>query len=370
MDSTTTSKTTTTTPATSQPKYAYATLVTNHSYLPGALLLAHTLHKHKSLYPLILLHANFPSSDLTLLEREAQQTNTILKPTTLLNISEGFGVAERFKDTWTKLQVFDLWRDGWERVCFLDADMLIFQNMDEVMQFPLQGPESGEQGKRLAATHVCVCNLDHDDWAPADWKKENCAYTGFAHPEALAHPPVVPKTGAGKKTHTLLNGGMFLFEPSEETWNDLWKFVAEHREELRNYQFPDQDLLAEWWRDRWYAVGWKYNALKTWRYWHPDMWRDDQVSCLHYIVDKPWSKRIGADGKAGYLGKDGETHRWWWEEYEIWRGKREDRNEKGILDLMNGLVARPLGEESIEKEEISEKIDGGNEVDSQAIKVR
>ncbi|PQE22236.1 hypothetical protein CJF32_00004604 [Rutstroemia sp. NJR-2017a WRK4] len=342
---------------------------TQPSYLPGALLLAHTLHKHKSLYPLILLHANLPSSDLTILEREAQQTNIILKPTTLLNISEGFGVAERFKDTWTKLQVFDLWRDGWERVCFLDADMLIFQNMDEVMQFPLQGPEPGEQGKRLAATHVCVCNLDHDDWAPADWKKENCAYTGFAHPKALAHPPLVPKIGAGKNTHTLLNGGMFLFEPSEATWNDMWKFVAEHKAELRNYQFPDQDLLAEWWRDRWYAVGWKYNALKTWRYWHPDMWRDDQVSCLHYIVDKPWSKRIGADGKGGYLGKDGETHRWWWEEYEVWRREREDRNERGILDLMKGLVASPLGEEK-EEEEISEKIDDVNEVNSQAIEVR
>jgi inositol 3-alpha-galactosyltransferase len=274
-----------------------------------------------------------------------------------------------------------------------------------VMQFPLRGPEPGEQGKRLAATHVCVCNLDSDDWAPEDWKKENCAFAGFAHPGALEHPPVVPKTGQGKETHTLLNGGMFLFEPSEATWNDMWKFVAEHKAELRNYQFPDQDLLKEWWRDRWYAVGWKYNALKTWRYWHPDMvsaassypllyffwlstvksklltntlpqWRDDQVSCLHYIVDKPWSKRIGADGKAGYLGKDGETHRWWWDEYEVWKQERVDKKERGILDLMNGLVASPLvekskeEEESVLQEEISEKIDGVNEVDSQAIEVR
>jgi inositol 3-alpha-galactosyltransferase len=77
------------------------------------------------------------------------------------------------------------------------------------------------------------------------------------------------------------------------------------------------------------------------------------------------------------LEKDGETHRWWWEEYEIWRQEREDRKEGEILNLMNGLVASPLGEEKGEEEkdsalqeEISEKIDGVNEVDSPAIEVR
>jgi hypothetical protein len=32
---------------------------------------------------------------------------------------------------------------------------------------------------------------------------------------------------------------------------------------------------------------------------------DGEVRNLHYIVDKPWSRRIGSDGIAGHLGKDG-----------------------------------------------------------------
>ena len=47
------------------------------------------------------------------------------------------------------------------------------------------------------------------------------------------------------------------------------------------------------------------------RYIHPDMWRDEEVVCLHYIVDKPWAGRVGLDGVAGFKGKDGVTHTWY-----------------------------------------------------------
>ncbi|KAJ8064424.1 hypothetical protein OCU04_006764 [Sclerotinia nivalis] len=330
---------TATTPPNGPLKAAYATLVTSPSYLPGALLLAYTLKKHGSQYPLILMYTGLPAHYKPHLSLEAKLSNIILHETTLLNISHNSGIAARFADTWTKLQVFSLYDSGYERICFLDADMLILGSMDELLlNTPLRKPGiEGENGKLLAANHVCVCNLDQDSWAPTDWCRENCAYTTPSNTPSQ-RTQHVPRTGTGLHTHTLLNSGLFIFIPSLETWNDMWKFISTHASSLSTYQFPDQDFLTEWWRDRWVSVGWKWNALKTWRYWHPEMWRDEEVRGLHYIVDKPWRARVPASGIAGYKGNDGVTHGWLWGAYRKWERERREAGEMGILELVGGLV--------------------------------
>lgn len=64
---------------------------------------------------------------------------------------------------------------------------------------------------------------------------------------------------------------------------------------------------------------------------------------LHYIVDKPWSKRVGKDGVAGYLGRDGETHSWWWGEFGRWENEREGAGEGEVLEMMRKEVAGKEG---------------------------
>ena len=91
-------------------------------------------------------------------------------------------------------------------------------------------------------------------------------------------------------------------------------------------------------------MGWQYNALKTMRYWHENIWRDGEVRVLHYIVDKPWERRIASDGVAGHLGRDGITHGWWWDVWEEWRTKRATEEE--LLRIVDGLVARSLDAEA------------------------
>lgn len=103
---------------------------------------------------------------------------------------------------------------------------------------------------------------------------------------------------------------------------------------VKHFMFPDQDFLAEFFRGKWKAVGYQYNALKTMRYWHPEMWKGEEIRNLHYIVDKPWSERVGADGIAGYLGRDGVTHQWWWEEYESWETARDRMGETAVLEMV------------------------------------
>lgn len=189
---------------------------------------------------------------------------------------------------------------------FLDADMLVRKNMDELFDFELLGKDW------IAANHACVCNLDENRWASKDRIRENCAYRGLSPNSAPTPVPTIDDK-ARKKTHMLLNSGMFVFTPYEEQWQSMSIFLNTGAK-VKDFLFPDQDCLAEFFMGQWMGLGWQHNALKTMRYCHSYMWRDEEVRKLHYIVDKPWSKRVGEDGVAGYLGRDGVTHSWKWEE--------------------------------------------------------
>ncbi|KAF2669725.1 nucleotide-diphospho-sugar transferase, partial [Microthyrium microscopicum] len=292
---------------------AYTTLITRASYLPGVLILAHTLRKHSKL-PLIVVYTSSLSIEaLRALELESKlpSVNLILrKVNPLVPSEEGKLIAERFRDTWTKLRVFELWEsnDGksWDGICYLDADIAIYGFIDDNDQ------RLDRNRAILAATPICCCNLDGDSWAPADWTKENCPYTAAVHPSSLK---MTPSWEQGKpEPWKSLNGGVFVFQPSKTLWESMMAAFDQWGREgkLAKMKFPDQDFLSEFWRGRWKSLSWRYNALKTMRYWHPDIWRDNEIVALHYIVDKPWTARIGEDGSAGYLGRDGETHKWWW----------------------------------------------------------
>ncbi|KFA56396.1 hypothetical protein S40293_04999 [Stachybotrys chartarum IBT 40293] len=315
----------------SNKRYAYTTLITRKSYLAGVIILAHTLKQHGSRYPLIVLYTpNLEKDAVAALELEAAKSNIIPWQCEFLLPPEGVKtllIAERFKDTWTKLRIFELF--GYDAVCYLDADMAIFKNMDAVFEYETKLPADW-----LGANHACVCNLDKDSWAPEDWTAENCAYTPLRHPTALTDP--LQPSDTTPRTYRLLNGGMLLFHPSEALWESMLH-TFNTSPLLSTYQFPDQDFLADFFDRKWLAMGWQWNAIKTMRYWHPDLWRDDEVICLHYIVDKPWAKRVGSDGTAGYLGKDGVTHSWWWDAYARWEAERGQDGQPGkeILQILD-----------------------------------
>ena len=73
--------------------------------------------------------------------------------------------------------------------------------------------------------------------------------------------------------------------------------------------FFDQDLLAIVYRNKWKPLPYIYNALKPMRSCHSDLWRDEDVKVLHYILAKPWKSRTYGDDMIE------STHRLWWEFY-------------------------------------------------------
>jgi hypothetical protein len=96
-----------TSPPSSSRKCAYIVfLLSTPSYLPGILVLNHSLQKVKSAYPLIVaINPSVPPEARQALEEAGLEIRVVrpLKPSGKVTL-----IAERFADTWTKLAVFDL----------------------------------------------------------------------------------------------------------------------------------------------------------------------------------------------------------------------------------------------------------------------
>jgi inositol 3-alpha-galactosyltransferase len=101
---------------------------------------------------------------------------------------------------------------------------------------------------------------------------------------------------------------------------------------MASFSFPDQDFLTHFFKDKWRPVGWQWNAIKTMRYWHPEIWRDKEVRNCHYICAKPWNEGRAEDGD------DAETHGWWWNEWDSWRKERIKEDQEDTVRVVSEFV--------------------------------
>lgn len=140
---------------------------------------------------------------------------------------------------------------------------------------------------------------------------ENCGYTPLVHPDALSHPSAI--TDSSPRPYGLLNSGLVVLTPSPDTTKAIAHYLATSPL-VPTFSFPDQDLLAAFYKGKWKPLPWCYNALKTLRIIHKPLWRDEEIRCLHYILDdKPWRARVGEPGTGGDYE---DVNRWWWERLE------------------------------------------------------
>jgi len=213
-----------------------------------------------------------------------------------------------------------------QRIVLLDSDMVITRNMDDLLEYELPGPDW------IAACHACTCNPRKLPHYPSNWTPENCAYTPL---ETIDEEVPSPKeiTEHSPQTYNLLNSGTVLLQPSKELSQGLYDFLSSSPL-VPTFAFPDQDLLAHYFKGRWKPLSYIYNSLKTLRVIHPQLWRDDHVRCVHYILpDKPWSVPPGTGGEYEIL------NRWWWEVYDEHAQKLRDSDPKAY-NLLEKYVKR------------------------------
>ncbi|WFD33054.1 hypothetical protein MSPP1_004111 [Malassezia sp. CBS 17886] len=305
----------------------WATLVTHAQYLPGLAVFAYSLRQSGTRYPLVAMvtphvaaEVESAAAQLGCIVREVEElavaANTVRTADAALTYQETMAF-ERFSNVWTKLRAFSLYE--YERVVLVDTDMLVRRNMDELMDLPLP-PTPG--GDTIAAGFACTCNPRHKRRYPKDWCAqrwvpsharipENCAFSLQRHPSACTTPLAID--ASSPRTHHLLNAGLVVLTPTRAQMDAIEQFIVQHAAAVAQYVFPDQDLLADVYRHRFRPLPWPYNALKTLRACHPDMWRDDDARNVHYILDKPWT---AGRPRHEVCGVDAVLHGWWWDVYD------------------------------------------------------
>lgn len=201
--------------------------------------------------------------------------------------------------------------------------MLCLQNMDELMDIPLDPASAAGKGPRVfAASHACVCNPLKKPHYPRDWIPENCAFTSQHGEPEKAQVEGAPST-AGL---AMPNGGLQVVVPSAEAYDQISSALGS--EATGSYEFSDQSLLGDVFNGRWVGIPYIYNALKTlrWKGVHDAIWRDDKVKNVHYILaPKPWDENEDDKKKEG---RD-ESHQWWW---DINEKRKAEEVKKGIND--------------------------------------
>lgn len=245
------------------------------------LLALHRTLVSVSAYPLVVLATDsLDEEHRAVIRRRGMEVIDIdhLKPAE--GAHAGFDAKfDRFHDTWTKLQVFGLAQ--FERLILIDADTIFLRGMDELFDIPLAEDE-------IAASPACTCNPFKFPHYPGDWVPANCSLSHQSRPTELHNVPQ-PKPDAPRTAH-LLNSGVVVLRPSTQIMDRLVDHLNTSPT-IADAQFPDQDVLAEVFRGKWRVLPWWANSLKTERAVHKNIWADDEVRLLHYILEKPWSKR-------------------------------------------------------------------------------
>ncbi|GAA5918513.1 hypothetical protein JCM6882_001362 [Rhodosporidiobolus microsporus] len=309
-------------PAAAAPKKAWSTLLTRTNYLQATLVLRQSLVKSGTKYPLVV----FATHELPQVARDVlAQRGIAVRDIAWLEPPKDQQVQlaahdNRFYDTWTKLRVFEL--EDFDRLVLLDSDMLVVRNMDELMEMPL------EEGW-IAASHACTCNPKKLAHYPSNWIPENCGHT-----QARLTVPLSPSAFT-KSTHDRLNSGLVVLRPSLKTFTAIVEFL--HTDpRVPTYGFPDQDLLADFFQGKFLPLSYRYNALKTLRYCHKEMWRDEDVKNVHLILKKPWYYQLPEDDP------DYETHKWWWDAFDELQASWGDAPHWDVIESqVNRELRRP-----------------------------
>lgn len=271
--------------------FAWVTLLTKPGYLPGVEALYHSLVRSGSAWPLeVMVTPDIDASVRARLQALGCGVREVPRIGPDPQLAHRYANA-RFADVWSKLAVWTL--TEYARVAFLDADMLVIKNMDEVFELPLQ------EGF-IAACHACRCNPNRIESYPASWQPENCYYSWCEDEEMTAHPPAT--------VDNYFNAGFLVLAPDQALYNlMLTKIVA--MADISTYVFAEQDFLNDVFQGRWLPLHYGYNALKTLELQHPRMWEMNRVKNIHYIIDKPWDKQPEPGDKWYQL------HQLWWEYY-------------------------------------------------------
>jgi inositol 3-alpha-galactosyltransferase len=171
-------------------------------------------------------------------------------------------VRSLYAECWAKLRMWE-WQGEFERLIYLDADMLVLKNIDHLFDLP-PAP--------LYAVGDCYGGREDAE------EREACCH--FA-------PDTQP---------AYFNAGFLVIAPSRAELAGMAAALAAGAVGVG--RFAEQDFLNGYFAGRWSHLPYVYNAQKCIKFHHPQLWCLPQVAVLHFVDEKPWSHRHSAENQA------------------------------------------------------------------------
>ena len=228
--------------------YAYAAFFASEDFLPAVQVLLHSLSATAPAYPLVLGVVEgriSPSVLAAALRHAAMPVEVQMWPA--VPPPPAAKQSARWAINWTKLRLWQLER--FRKVLYLDADVLVLQNLDEVFRTPLD---------RFLGT---------PDWGR--WTRPGS---------------------------TKMHGGVFLYEPSAVQLASMASF-ASMTHKYRSEE-AEQGLLNSFFGAKACCLPHVYNAQKTLVMHYPTLFDLSAIKVLHFTGEKPWREWGTAAGRS------------------------------------------------------------------------
>lgn len=233
-------------------KRTWLTLLTNDGYLYGVVGLYFSLQEVGTKYPFhCIVTTNLSDETISFLHKIGVQTIMVepgyVSPSAYeQQVGSGKFKYQSVVSFHTKMKMYSFTQ--FDKIVYLDGDMLVFQNIDELFEKP----------------HLSHCL---DNW------------NYFRDPNGSYH----------------LNGGLLVFEPNKMPQKEL----AEYIQNNQDWTFGDESVLMNFfqlwnrrdlWLDPMYDTWW--DKIDEW--YRTDWWfNPDNIKIIHYVCgDKPWQSNI------------------------------------------------------------------------------
>lgn len=219
---------------------AFITLLSNKSYLPGVIALKRALDHVKSKYPLYcMLSKGIDPSIYTILEKHNIKNIQLSHSAAITNINQNTSNSH-WDATFDKLLAWDFTQ--FEKLVFIDADMLIVRNIDELFNYP-----------------------------------------GFS-------ATVAGSQMSGNENWNNLNSGLIVIEPNKEIANKLISLIPNAIDQAKQNKkcIGDQNILytyfPDWPKHKELKLNEKYNIIYAYIEYY--------VNKLEYSLNKKSKKQI------------------------------------------------------------------------------
>jgi alpha-N-acetylglucosamine transferase len=240
----------------SPDRYAYATLlIRGEVYLPGCLVVGAALrwHVHTSATLVCMVDDSVPQAARDQLGQIFDRVAVVPRlrahdsayPTELL--------SDAYRDVYTKLHLFDAALFPYERICFVDADLLPIRCFDHL--FTLAAPAAVIESVSPTSQYTYVRHM-----------------RGVHHGQSV--PAAILDVTSDEDVTGGINGGLLVVRPDRARFDDMVERIRRpmpewgprHRQLYDRgirYGFPEQQFLQVEFQEAWTAIDPRFNSMRT-----------------------------------------------------------------------------------------------------------